>query len=199
MVDADVEAEQTVLADDDRDAVRDKRVVRPVEGVDEVLLGGGVEAGEAGHVHAEWPEPVEMDGCGDVRVMQRGQRGGEGVEPPLVPVGEEGGQYEQALGVPAARRAHDPVEGRVELVEQLVALGVAGGAGELRFVEALEDQLARRAPERSGDLRPAGRVPGEDVVVVGGQLADPQPGVVMHIDHHVQAAGQRPSHTGSIA
>src|SRR5690606_26035073 len=84
------------------------------------------------------------------------------------------------------------VEGRVELVQELEVLRLTGAVVEPRLVDALEDQLMGLVAELVGDLGP-GRVEAvEHVVVVGGHAGDPQPRVVVYVEHHVEFSRQGP-------
>ncbi len=187
-----VEAEQAPLADEDGDAACDELVVDAVEVVDHVLADLVVEGGVTGDVHAERPEPVVVHGGGQVRVVERGDGVGQGVEALLLGVGVQRRQDQDAVGVAAARVAHDLVEGHVELVQQDVGGGVVDVV-ELRLVDALEQQLRRGVAEAVGQVGPDGVVAGEDLVVVRLHVRGPDPRVVVDVDEHVQVFGQSPA------
>jgi hypothetical protein len=103
-------------------------------------------------------------------------------------------QHQRPGRVPAAGAAHDLVEHPVELGQQLELLGLARAVRELRLVDALEREAGALVPEPRGDLRPRVGVAVEHRVMLGGHRVHPLPGVVVDVDHHVEAVVERPAH-----
>ncbi|MNC49892.1 hypothetical protein D3C75_991040 [compost metagenome] len=88
------------------------------------------------------------------------------------------------------------MEGLVQLCQHLSRFGFVRSPpiGEPRFVDALEHQLIRVVLKLRRNLCPSCIVAGQHLIMLLLHPADPQPGIMMKIDHHIQLLVQCPVH-----